>query len=283
MKPEGWPRYLREKRLKNGSIAYFWEPPSIYVRQGFKGQAEALGTSYAAACERAQLLTTYLDDWRTGGSGENQSKKDLRTVGTIAWMFDRYLKSPAFEQRVSERSCYEYRRALSRIEDISTTMGGTVAELRVASITPAAVDKIYAKLQTGPRGKRVRQANLSIDVASRAWDVVRRLAPSVVPAENPWRGVLRVTVKETKPAASRQEAYALAQALKEIGEPHLGAAALICFELHQRPEYVRNGDITWADYRPPHRPDAVQIRHPKTGAKGWVPLEDDRRATLPRA
>lgn len=36
---------------------------------------------------------------------------------------------------------------------------------------------------------------------------------------------------------------------------------------------MRNGDITWADYRPPERPDAVQIRHPKTGAKGWVPLE----------
>jgi hypothetical protein len=84
-----------------------------------------------------------------------------------------------------------------------------------------------------------------------------------------------------KPAASREEAYALARALKEIGEPHLGAAALICFESHQRPEHVRNGDITWADYRPGHRPDAVQIRHPKTGEKGWVPLEDSEGLLFP--
>jgi hypothetical protein len=137
------------------------------------------------------------------------------------------------------------------------------------------------KLQIGPRGPRVRQANLSIDIARRAWDVVRRLAPSVVPSENPWRGVLRNTTRRSKPAASRDEAYALARALKEIGEPHLGAAALICFEWHQRPEHVRNGDITWADYRPAHRPDAVQIRHPKTGAKGWVPLEDSEGPLFP--
>jgi hypothetical protein len=73
----------------------------------------------------------------------------------------------------------------------------------------------------------------------------------------------------------------LAQALKAMGEPHLGAAALLSFEFHQRPEHVRNGDITWTDYRPAHRPDAVHIRHPKTGAKGWVPLEDERGLLFP--
>ena len=120
MKPAGWPRYLREKLLKNGGVAYFWEPPSIYVRQGFKGQAEPLGTNYATACERARLLTSYLDDWRAGRGGDRTSD-DLRTVGTVAWLFDCYLKSRAFERRVSKRSRYEYRRALARIEDIATS------------------------------------------------------------------------------------------------------------------------------------------------------------------
>src|SRR5262249_35757120 len=156
----------------------------------------------------------------------------------------------------------------ARIEDIPTSTGATIAMLPVTSITPAAVDKIYTKLQIGPRGHRVRQANLSIDIARRAWRVVRRLHTSIVPASNPWEGVERDNSKRTKPAASRNEAYALADALKQIGEPHLGAAALICFEWHQRPEHVRNGDITWADYRPTYRPDAVQIRHHKTDAKG---------------
>jgi hypothetical protein len=199
----------------------------------------------------------------------------------VAWLFDQYLKSGAFERRVSERSRYEYRRALKRIEDLKTKIGGTVGELPVASITPAAVDKIYSDLQKGKRGKRVRQANLSIDIARRAWKVVRRLQPSVVPAENPWAGVERDLTKKAKPAATRAEAYALAYALRDMGEPHLGAAALICFEWHQRPEHVLRGDITWADYRPPQRPDAVMIRHPKTGEKGWWPLQDEKGPLFP--
>ena len=99
--------------------------------------------------------------------------------------------------------------------------------LLVQSITPRAVDKIYAAVQEGPRGKRVRQANISINVARRAWDVVRRLYPKTVPIDNPFKGVLKEGGTKAKPAAARAEAYALAQALKSIGEAHLGAAALI--------------------------------------------------------
>lgn len=273
MKPLSWPRYMREKRLADGGMAYFWEPPTIYRRQGFVGRAEPLGRDFAAATARADLLNLGLDDWR-GGRGEKAPDDGMPGYGSVAWLVDRYLKSSTFERRVSERSRYEYRRALRRIEDIPTRDGGTVARLPVSAITPAAADKIYAKLQDGPRGHRVRQANLSIDVARRAWEVMRRLAPTVVRDENPWRGIDRETRKTTKPAATRSEAYGLAHALRTLGEPHLGAAALICFEWHQRPEHVRAGDITWSDYRPPHRPDAVQIRHYKTGEKGWVPLED---------
>jgi len=42
--------------------------------------------------------------------------------------------------------------------------------------------------------------------------------------------VLKIGGSKTKVAAKRAEAYTLANALKEIGEPHLRAAALICFE-----------------------------------------------------
>jgi hypothetical protein len=280
VKPASWPRYMREKRLKAGGIAYYWEPQRRDVTRGCSVHAEALGPNYATAIERATLLNRHLDAWRSGLDG---TKIDVaqRGYGTVAWLFDTYLKSPAFQKRVSQRSRYEYRRALARIEDTPTTTGGKVGELPVGSITPAAVDKIYSKLQTGPRGYRVRQANLSIDIARRAWDVVHRLASSAVPAGNPWKGVERDTTKQTKPAATRAEAYGLAQALKVMGEPHLGAAALICFEWLQRPERVLACDITWSDYRPGDRPDAVQIRHHKTGVKGWSPLDDEEGPLYP--
>jgi hypothetical protein len=271
---EGLAQVHARKRLKGGGVAYYWEPHPRDHARGCPIHSEPLGPDYGAAVERADLLNRHLDSWRSG-CGSAKVRVAHRGYGTVAWLFDGYLKSPAFQKRVSERSRYEYRRALARIEETPTRTGGKVADLPVSSITPAAVDKIYAKLQLGPRGHRVRQANLSIDIARRAWEVVRRLHPTAVPATNPWKGVERDTAKRTKPAASRAEAYALADALKQLGEPHLGAAAIICFEWLQRPERVLAGDITWADYRPVDRPDAVQIRHHKTGVKGWSPLDDE--------
>ena len=48
--------------------------------------------------------------------------------------------------------------------------------------------------------------------------------------------------------------------------------------LERPPTNCRNtvikGASTWADYRSSDRRDAVQIRHHKTGVKGWLPLED---------
>jgi hypothetical protein len=191
------------------------------------------------------------------------------------------VRSRAFEGRVSTRSRNEYGRALRRIEDVMTKTDRSVAELPLSSITPASVDKLYAKLQLGPRGKRGRQANLSIDTARRAWDVVHRLHPATVPHENPFRGVLKDLTKTTKIAAARAEAYALAYALRDMGAPQLGAAALICFEWLQRPENVIGGKITWTDYRPADRPRMVRILHHKTGEIVWMPLEDDRGRFYP--
>jgi integrase len=261
-----------EKRLKDGRTAYYWSPPGRDLTAGFTLHREALGPDYGAAIDRAAQLNEHLDAWREG-RGAVKSLEAGRLFGTVAWLFERYRRSPAFE-RVSERSRPEYCRALARIEDTPTKTGGTVAKLPVASITPAAVDKLYATLQIGPRGRRVRQANLSIDIARRAWDVVGRLHPSTVPAENPWRGVLRVTTKRSKPAATRAEVYALAYRLRDLGEAHLGAAALICFEWLQRPENVLDGKITWADYRPADRPGHVRVLHHKTREVVWMPLED---------
>jgi hypothetical protein len=58
----------------------------------------------------------------------------------------------------------------------------------------------------------VLQANLSIDIARGAWTIVRRLYPDVVPVENPFEGVLKISSRGTNVAATRAEAYALANA-----------------------------------------------------------------------
>jgi hypothetical protein len=170
------------------------------------------------------------------------------------------------------------------IEDVRTKDGRTVAALPLSSISTRAVDRIYERLQEGPRKKKARytQPNYAVEIARRACKVVHRLHPDVVPPLNPWIGVERIGKKADKPAASRAEAYALAGALKAIGAPHLGAAALICYEWHQRPEHVvGRGEMTWADWRPAHRPRHVHVRHPKTDALVWLPLEDEQGPLFP--
>ena len=193
-------------------------------------------------------------------------------------MFDRYRRSQPYQQKAGKRARYGYERAMRSIEDTLTKDGRTFAALPLTSISTRAVDRIYERLQEGPKKGRYTQANYAISIARRACKVVHRLHPDVVPTFNPWIGVERVGKKGVKAVATRVEAYTLAEALKAIGEPLLGAAALICFEWHQRPDHVVGlGELTWADWRPPQRSRHVQIRHPKIGAMVWLPLEDELR------
>jgi len=98
---------------------------------------------------------------------------------------------------------------------------------------------------------------------------------------NPFTGVERTRGDGTTLPASRAQAYALAEALAELGHVALGAAPLIAFEWLQRPENVLAGHIGWADFRPAEHPNAVQIDHHKTGVKVWQPLEDSRGRFYP--
>jgi hypothetical protein len=116
---------------------------------------------------------------------------------------------------------------------------------------------------------------------ARAWDVVQRLYPQVVPQQNPFRGIEKDYGKGTTRPATREEAYALHDALVAAGELHLAAVPLICFEWHQRPENVLAGHIAWTDYRPAERLDAVRIVHHKTGELVWLPLSDDDGPLFP--
>ena len=75
---------MREKRLKEGTVAYFWQPPQIYIAQGFTGHAEALGQDYAIAAERSRLLNAHLDAWRTGRKGKGVEEETKTVTGGSA-------------------------------------------------------------------------------------------------------------------------------------------------------------------------------------------------------
>ena len=285
-KPADWPRYMVAKRLADGNAAYYWNPRQKDIVDGFPIKREALGADYGQARKRCdgdpkdfdnRGLNGFLDDWRANRGAEK--RLDLMPgYGTVDWWFERYYQSDAFLKKVSERSQPDYRKALKRVADMppaKAVPGITrLGQLPAKSITPAAVDKLYVRLRGGEEGTKYRSANLASDVAKKAWRVVQRRYPDLFHPTNPFVGLERIRqVAEIVPA-SRDEAYALAKALMEIGHPHLGAVPLICFEWLQRPENVLDGHIKWPDYRPADHTNAVQIEHHKTGEMGWHPLED---------
>ena len=273
MKPANWPRYMLAKRLTGGSTGYYWSPHKRDLLAGCTLRREKLGFDFGPAIAKADLLNKHLDAWRQG----RDAPKDLDLqpdYGSLRWLVERYKRSRAWE-KVSERSRIEYEKVFRLVLEHPTITGELLGRLPAASMSARAVDKLYVKLQKGIRvERRLRTANLAMSCMARAWDVVQRLYPSIVPSQNPFRGVERDYSTGTTRPATREEAYALHTALIAAGELHLAAVPLICFEWHQRPENVLAGHLAWTDYRSAERPDAVRILHHKTGELVWLPLSD---------
>lgn len=307
-----WPRYLRSRTVK-GRQVFYWIPAARDIEAGFTTTCEALGADFEAAAKRARLLNQHLDSWRDG-RGVPKELRAGAAIGSVNWWHQQFIGSDVFLRKKS-RTQSDYRRALAMIAELPTTVTGAdgkpvlTGSLPISSLSLAAVDKIYARLRRG--GEVTRQADAAIDVARRAWSVVSRMHPGyfLVPvvieggrtqslAINPFASVERARyARDTATPASREEAYALADALERIGHPALGVGALICFEWLQRPEDVRRGLLTWTDYRPATRPGHVLVWHHKTGARVWTPLDhvdsdgrttrlypeiEDRLAALPK-
>jgi len=260
-----------EKRLRSGAVAYYWNPPVADLRAGFTLHREALGQELGAACDRAAQLNQHLYAFRAGRGAARDL--DLQPgYGTVDWLIERYYHSRAFV-KVSERTKPDYRHALTLVADTSTKIGTRFGALRLGQISAAAVDKLYTNhLLTNETGRaRARQAGLCIALMRRAWKVVHRLYPKVVPVQNPWIGVILDGGKQEIVPATREEAFALSSAIAAEHHPHLAAVPLICFEWLQRPENVLAGHLTWSDIRPNAHPRHVRIDHHKTGEKVLQP------------
>ncbi len=276
------------KSLKSGNAAYYWNPPTRNIKAGFPLTREALGKDYARAVVRCDGhlddpndtgLNGFLDSWRSN----RDAVKDLDlspSFGSVDWWIERYLQSTAF-LKLGDRSRADYRGYLMRIADVRTRDGRRFGDLPVKSITPAAVDRLYERVSHGKRGPRYRQANHEMDAARRAWTVVQRRYAAQFPNNNPFIGLERIRKITPIKEAIRDQAYALAFTLRDMGHAPLGAAALICFEWLQRPENVLAGWISWSHYRPPERPNHVRIIHHKTGEVVWHPLEHDGQRFYP--
>jgi len=89
--------------------------------------------------------------------------------GTVDRWIETFLRSDAYA-KLSAHSRSDYRE-VARATGAHTVAGGRVGTLPVASLSRAAVDKLYDMLRSNGA---VQQANYPIDVARRAWKVIAR-------------------------------------------------------------------------------------------------------------
>jgi hypothetical protein len=149
--------------------------------------------------------------------------QSIARFGTVDWLFREYKLSAAYKERVSERSRPDYERVMLLLADWRTKKGDRIGDRRIKAITPAGADKLYTLIADG----RPRQGEKLIVLCRRAWNVVHRLHPDQFDRDvpNPWLGVTKKRrVMAAKPAASRDEVYAFAEAAIAAGRPEAAGA-----------------------------------------------------------
>lgn len=151
-------------------------------------------------------------------------------------------------------------------------------------LTPKVVDTLYEKLCIRVDGTtRVTTANKAMRAARRAWNVAFRRQPTLVPAINPFARPGLERTEGQNFAANREQLRAFVAAADRLGYPGVGTAAMISFELLLREADII-GRLSWSQYKPAERPDAVKLRHHKNhrgDERTWMPLYHEGAALFP--
>ena len=268
MNAQDLPPFVTSKELKSGKIAWYWSPTTRDRKQGCPLPPTPLGSDFADAMKRGQELSQALFDWRMG----REPGALPSNLSTLDWLFGIYRAHRTFP-RLAPHTRRTYDRAMGRFGDYKLKNGHRLGGYPLHRIDPQTVDAIYDKFyQSGLR----RDAALAVDVCRRAWKIARRCHPHDVPGLNPFEGIdVDRTSKETVPASWTQLQAFCAMA-DEMGHPDMAFAALVCWELLQRPEDVFSR-LAWSHWRPADRPGHVLILHNKNRSGEWVtewtPLE----------
>jgi len=279
------PRYVRRKWLKKQSWAYFFEPPTWAKTNGCPVHAEALGTDYKSAINKAEsILLPLFDSWRTGGLSDLSPQRSI--PGTFDWLVKIFKEHRTWSE-IDKATRRMYEQGLNLVGDHVLKDGCRVGSKQLASFTRGFVDALYAKLlwveEKDPNGQTVRRerrrfANAAMTACRRAWFIGIRAQEKIVPSANPFS---RMGLKSRAagqaprqtPTATWEELVAFRNKARELSYHSIATAALVAWEWLQREEHLF-GAFEVKHYRPTERPDSVHVVHPKTGEEAWWPLFD---------
>lgn len=281
------PRYVRRKFLKSRQWGYFFEIPSWARKAGCDIGNRALGPDYAFAVHEAEtVLLPAFDSWRTKGASD--LKTPTIAPGTLNWLFAEYRKSSRAGE-VSPRMLKIHDHGFALVGKYILKDGRELGVANLKSITPAIVDAVFEKLltviekdATGVETRRERRTTVNHAMKScrRAWNVVARAYPHLVPA-NPFSKMGLKSRSKPTPTATYDELLRFRKAAKAGGRSSLATAALFHWEITAHGVSVLDR-LMVEHYRPRERPDAIFIAQEKSGESYWYPIFDqDGRLLFP--
>lgn len=279
------PRYVRRKFLTTREWGYFFEVPTWAKKAGCELQNRALGTDYAYAVHEAEtVLLPALDSWRTRGASDLVPVK--AAPGTLNWLFSEYRNS-ARASDVSVRAMKLHEHGFALVGKYILKDGRELGAVQLKSITSAVADTVFEKLlvviEKDKDGNEIRRerrttVNHAMKSCRRAWNVVARSYPNLVPP-NPFSKMGLKSRSKPTPTATYDELLRFRKAAKANGRSSLATAALFHWEITAHGVSVIDR-LMVEHYRPRDRPDAVFIAMEKDGDSYWYPLSDRKGRPL---
>lgn len=278
------PEYTNARTLMNGVRSYYFNPPSWSRNKGCPLEHEALGTDKIVAYKR--VINVLLPAFRAWQYGDDKLGSRGPVVGTFEWMlFKVYAEHRDFLGLKDSTRAVELRR-MRIICELRMTDGSRLGDWSLKEFEPEIANRVYdilldrrpSVIVEKPNGKSevvqpgLTDANHIIKVCHKAWASAARHRSSQVPAANPFKVKLRWKHKPTyKP--TWDELCTFVEAADKMGRFDIATAAIVVWELHQRPVSVF-GELLLSHYRPDEHPNSIRIYHGKTGEEMWFPLFD---------
>jgi integrase len=243
---------LKVRYLHKIKRQWYWVPSAGAKSLGFKSLA--LGKDLNEASRKAQEINTRLDAER------KRANLPTEEVATIAVLISKYLSSPSFID-LAPKTQKDYRNILERFREKA---GQTV----VALITRAECVDMYD-------GLRKRHGESMASSMMRVWRLLLGFAyDSGWRSDNPARG-MRIKGTAARTAVwSPEQVSAFVEAANADGEPALGLAVELAYDIGQR-----QGDVlrlTWTEFDG----QGFTLRQSKTGASVYAALTPAMAARL---
>jgi len=211
----------------------------------------------------------------------------VTAVGTLDWAFAEYRADRRFT-KLDSKTRRLHESGFRIVGGFILRDGRRLGSMRLNAIDTAVVDALYQRLlvvqeidANGTTIERERRTtvNHAMKTCRRAWNIASRRNPRIVPPLNPFAQMGLVSSDRETPTATYAELQVFRAKAREMGYPSLATAALIGWDFLQREEAIF-GTFDVTHYRPKEQPNAVRIRHPKTGEETWFPLFDPDDGTV---